>query len=74
MGRINNENSSRSILPKQYERAAHLRSGGLLYLGVHPAWWLTLRLTQAYPWGMERLSQSSKRVGPMRGLAPGVSD
>ena len=26
----------------------------------------------AYLRGMERLSQSSKRVGPMRGLSPGV--
>ena len=32
--------------------------------GVHPAWWL-------YPSAMERLSQSSKRVGPKRGLSPG---
>jgi hypothetical protein len=51
-----------SVLPKQNERAAHRRSGGLLYLGVHPAWWLT-------PCGKERLSQSSKRVGPMRVIA-----
>ena len=28
----------------------------------------------AYLWLSERLSQSSKRVGPMRGLSPGVRD
>src|SRR5438309_7539705 len=39
---------------------------GLLDLGVDPAW-------PTYFRGME-LSQSSKRVGPIRALLPGVSD
>ncbi len=35
-------------------------------------WTLMLSLLMSYPLGLERLSQSSKRVGPMRGLSPGV--
>ena len=49
------------------DRAAHGRAGALLDLDVDPTW-----LT--YARGMERRSQSSKRVGPMRGLSPGVRD
>ena len=53
-----------TTLPRE-PRAAHRRSGKLLDLGVDPAWLI-------YTCGLERLSQSSKRVGPMRGLSPGV--
>jgi hypothetical protein len=46
-------------------REFHRRSGAPHDLDVDPAW-----LT--YALAMERLSQSAKRVGPMRGLSLGV--
>ena len=57
----------RAATPPEYQQhEAHRQSEALLHLGLGSA-------SPTYFRGIE-LSHSAKRVGPRRGLAPGVSD